>query len=237
MVRPATLGAAELEPCGADPVALRHPVEGADFDTVGWCYERDGAVEGNATIYGRWLGDRITVHHQTPQLPQTVRASWSDPPCPAPAGGWPRSREQNLPENLHVDLGDLEETGAAVTVVIFRPSTDQALLVIAAGDIAAVEAQLRPQLADRLCVVASRWTGEQQNRRNARSPAMKNCVALTETVADSRSAAAINLVPSHQPGRWVTSQPRTGARGSHSRGQYPPPSPVRQAGRLCCPIP
>lgn len=32
------------------------------------------------------------------------------------------------------------------------------MLVVAATDIAAVEAQLRPQLPDRLCIVASRWT-------------------------------------------------------------------------------
>ena len=40
----------------------------------------------------------------------------------------------------------------------FRPSEDQAVLVVAAAYRDAVEAQLRPQLGDLLCVVTSRWT-------------------------------------------------------------------------------
>jgi hypothetical protein len=66
-----------------------------------------------------------------------------------------------LNDNLEFDLGDLEDTGAAVTTVIFRPSDDQAVLVVAAADIPAAEALLRPQLSDRLCIVPSRWTREQ----------------------------------------------------------------------------
>ena len=46
-------------------------------------------------------------------------------------------------------------------ISVFRPGPNQAVLVVAAVDIAAVEAQLRAQLGDRLCVVASRWTREQ----------------------------------------------------------------------------
>lgn len=40
----------------------------------------------------------------------------------------------------------------------FRPSEDQAVLVVAAADPAAVEARLRPQLGELLCVVPSKWT-------------------------------------------------------------------------------
>jgi hypothetical protein len=46
----------------------------------------------------------------------------------------------------------------AVTVATFRPSPFQAVLVVAASDIEAVESVLRPQLKDSLCVVASRWS-------------------------------------------------------------------------------
>jgi hypothetical protein len=60
--------------------------------------------------------------------------------------------------NLDYDLGDLADTGAAVAVTTFRPSEDQAVLVVAAADRDAVEAQLRLQLGDLLCVVTSRWT-------------------------------------------------------------------------------
>jgi hypothetical protein len=53
------------------------------------------------------------------------------------------------------------ETGAAVAVTLFRPGPNQAVLVVAASDVAAVEARLRPQLGDSLCVVPSRWTKAQ----------------------------------------------------------------------------
>jgi hypothetical protein len=62
------------------------------------------------------------------------------------------------PDNLDFDAGDLKETGAAVTIVTFRPSRHQAVLVVAAADPQAVEGRLRPQLGPRLCVVPSRWT-------------------------------------------------------------------------------
>lgn len=58
------------------------------------------------------------------------------------------------------DLGALEDA-EAIMVSIFRPDPERSVLVVAATDIPAVEAQLRPQLGDRLCVVASRWTRRQ----------------------------------------------------------------------------
>src|SRR6266568_3794381 len=76
---------------------------------------------------------------------------WDTPPCPPPAGGWPhldwgRGTRGRGVHNLDYDLGDLADTGAAVAVTTFRPSEDQAVLVVAAADRDAVEARLRPQL-------------------------------------------------------------------------------------------
>jgi hypothetical protein len=59
---------------------------------------------------------------------------------------------------LDYDLGDLRETRAAVAVTLFRPGPDLAVLVVAASDVAAVEARLRPQPGESLCIVPSRWT-------------------------------------------------------------------------------
>ncbi len=146
----------------AAPTPSRYaiPVEGADFDAVGWRREQDGGVEGNATIYGQWLGDRISVHRQTDEPPDPVVLTLVNPPCDAPPGGWPRPMDGQSPDDMIFDLGELE--GAeAIMVSIFRPDPDRAVLVVATTDIAVVEAQLRPQLGDRLCVVASRWTREQ----------------------------------------------------------------------------
>lgn len=143
----------------SDPSHLAVPIHGADFDAVTDRYERDGRIDGWATVGGEWLGPGIRVEGQDAQArPGRDIPRWTRPPCPPPPSGWPRGHAR---ENLDFDSGDLVTTGAAVTFVLFRPSDDQTVLVVAAGDPAAVEAQLRPQLGDRLCVVASRWTKAQ----------------------------------------------------------------------------
>lgn len=82
------------------------------------------------------------------------------PPCPPPPHGWPIVLRRSDVE-LGYDLGDLELTGAAVAVTLFRLGPNRAVLVVAAGDVAAVEPRLRPQLGESLCVVPSRWTKAQ----------------------------------------------------------------------------
>jgi hypothetical protein len=62
---------------------------------------------------------------------------------------------------LSYDLGDLADTGAATAITLFHPGKNQAVLVVAAADLAAAEARLRPQLGTSLCVVRSRWTKDQ----------------------------------------------------------------------------
>jgi hypothetical protein len=143
------------------PSEFAIPVDGADFVHLAHRYDRDGSIEGLTTVYGVWRGDRVRIDRQTDEPLEPSSPIWSDPPCAPPPGGWPQGTNGGFVDNLDFELGDLEETGAAVTAVIFRPSEDQAVLVVAATDIAAVEARLRPQLRDRLCVVPSRWTREQ----------------------------------------------------------------------------
>jgi hypothetical protein len=134
------------------PVAVR--VAGADFDGLASRFEDDGAVEGFATLTGIWSVGQLQVQRQAIPSPGDARLlRWVTPPCPAPAGGWPRHGD-----HLRFDLGDLRDTGAAVEVTVFRPGQDQEVLVVAAADPHAVEARLKPQLGERLCVVASKWT-------------------------------------------------------------------------------
>jgi hypothetical protein len=139
-------------------------IVGANFDGLTNRFEHAGAVEGYATVTGIWSDDQFrAIRQTTPESSPHRYPRWKSPPCPPPAGGWPRldwgrgtwARGQY---NLDYDLGDLEDTGAAVGVTTFRPSEDQAVLVVAATDRDAVEAQLRPQPGDLLCVVTSRWT-------------------------------------------------------------------------------
>lgn len=156
-------------PFREQPMA-RHAVRlhGADMTAVATDHGPDGSIPNWATVTGVWSDAGIEVRHQSPRRPEPSHAAdWTRPPCPAPAGGWPTGTNGGETENLTFDLGDLEDTGAAVTVVTFRPGPHQAVLVVAAGDPAAVESRLRPQLGPRLCVVPSRWTREQLDTASA----------------------------------------------------------------------
>lgn len=192
------------------PLAIR--VEGAEFDRVSHRYERDGCIDGLATVYGVWLEDRIRVHHQTNEGPAGWYPTWSDPPCPPPDGGWPHGMNGRHGDNLDFDLGDLEETGAAVTTVVFRPGSDQAVLVVAASDIAAVETRLRPQLLDRLCVIPSRWTREQLDTAQRHLTSMAGRWQLYEwgprcdEQAQATMTAALVKV-TDEIAQWIASQP------------------------------
>lgn len=187
-------------------------VEGARFDRVTDRYERDGCIEGTATVHGIWLEDRIRLHHQTSEGPVQRQLAWSDPPCPPPVGGWPHGPNGPHLANLDFDLGDLTETGAAVSVVLFRPGSDQVVLVVAASDIAAVEARLRPQLLDRLCVTPSRWTREQLDtaQRHVTSMAERWQVYEWGRHYDSQAQATMTAAVvrvTDEIGRWTASQP------------------------------
>jgi hypothetical protein len=136
-------------------------VAGADFDAVAGRFEKDGSMEGWAAVTGTWSGDQLRVERQDLPVPSpAAHARWVTPPCPPPRGGWPATERRGDIE-LSYDLGDLADTGAAVAVTLFHPGKNQAVLVVAAADRAAVEAWLRPQLGTSLCVVSSRWTKDQ----------------------------------------------------------------------------
>ena len=153
---PLPVAAVGGRPRGIRPVwrgAVR--VCGADFTTLTGRIEEGGVVAGRAELTGIWSAGEIQVQRQaSPERRHRGSPRWVVPPCPPPAGGWPRHEDPNP----YFDLGDLRETGAAVAARIFRPGPDQAVLVVAAADPDAVEGRLRPQLGKRLCVVISRWT-------------------------------------------------------------------------------
>jgi hypothetical protein len=132
---------------------------GVDLAGVPDAFGPGNAQPGGLTVTGVWRDMVIEVRSQTPTRPAPSSGpDWIHPPCPPPPGGWPRGERDG---NLTFDLGDLRERGAAVTVVTFRPEPDQAVLVVAARDVAAVRRILGPQLPDRLCVVPSRFSRDQ----------------------------------------------------------------------------
>lgn len=194
------------------PSTFAVPVDGADFDHLAYRYERDGSIEGYATVYGTWRADRIRIDRQTDEPLEERSPTWSVPPCPPPPGGWPHGTDEQFGVDVDVDLGDLEDTGAAVTTVIFRPSDDQAVLVVAASDIAAVEARLRPRLQDRLCIVPSRWTRQQLDDAEQHFRSMAQPWRLyswgprcDEQAQATMTAELVNVTD--DIARWVATQP------------------------------
>lgn len=193
------------------PSEFAIPVDGADFERVAHRFERDGSVEGLATVYGTWLADRISITRQTDERLEQSSPDWTDPPCPPPPGGWPRVPNDSFGD-IDADLAELEATGAAVTTVIFRPSRKQTVLTIAAGDIAAVEARLRPRLKDRLCVVPSRWTRAQLDAAEDHLMSMAERWRLYAIgpSCDERAQATMGaelVLVTDEIARWVAGQP------------------------------
>lgn len=167
-------------------------IDGVNFDKLGNIVEVDGWVAAYAKIKGIWLGDRVTVEQQeTATGPWRRHHRYTAPPCGEPAGGWPRFGHPFGDQVLKFDPGELLHIGAAVAMTIFRPSEDQAVLVVAAVDLAAVEAQLRPELGESLCVLASMWTRQELDAVQGqlkRQYAEWNLYELGQSVGDDGQA-------------------------------------------------
>lgn len=130
-------------------------VEGADLSRLDERWEKDGGIEGWATLTGTWRGDRLLVTDQGARggSHREENPKWDVPPCDPPPGGWPRSgRDENI--SHLVDL----ESDEVVTVTTFRPSDEQAVLVIASTMPEVTRERLAESVGERLCVIQSRWT-------------------------------------------------------------------------------
>lgn len=111
------------------------------------------------SVVGTWRDESIEVEELWPDIPAPESfAKKTDPPCPPPPGGW---RRDALAWNLDFDTADLESSGAIVHQVIFHPSADQEVLVVAAADVDTVARLLSPHFPDQLCVVPSRFSRAQ----------------------------------------------------------------------------
>jgi hypothetical protein len=97
-------------------------VAGADFGAVAARFEKDGLVEGWATVTGTWSGEQLRAERQdVPVRAPAARARWVTRPCPPPEGGWPATERRGDIE-LSYDLGDLADTGAATAITLFHPA-------------------------------------------------------------------------------------------------------------------
>ena len=165
------------------------------------------------TVTGIWSGQAIRVEEQSFDRPSPPRRqAWSRPPCPPPAGGWSTVAAGDHSDSLDFDLGDLQDTGAAVTVTVFRPAPAVAILVVAASDETAVEQKLRPELGPRLCVTPSRWPKRQLDEvsKSLTEHMQDWTIGAVEQTADEEGQAVITVTVVRVTGdmaRWVSELP------------------------------
>lgn len=142
--------------------------------------EKEGAVQGRATLTGTWRDGMLEVEQQEPPRPPpeipgariitTPGSSYnyrpSQSPCPLPAGGLPPT---DWSDNLSVASPQLEEFFAAHPDArpfssLRRPQPDQVVFALGVQDDAEradAERLLRPVLGERLCVVDASVTPAQ----------------------------------------------------------------------------
>jgi hypothetical protein len=207
------------------PSQCLHPVavSGVTFAQLSHRATNHGVTSGWGIFQGVWTPGHLQVTRQLPWRPPTLGSAPTTPPCPRPAGGWPRSTVSSPgTANLSV-YGKYTKAHPGVVVAFgsFQPSPTQYVWVVAATDPAEVDAALRPAYGDRLCVIRSRWTTTQvdaavaavQSYENAhsttdatpvylsagQSPAGQPLVTLTTAVHD----AAAEAVRQHQPAGLV----------------------------------
>ncbi len=135
-------------------------ISGVDLAVLSHRREKDGAVEGAATLDLRYESHyRVAVLHQA--TPQGSNPRFDQPavPCPPPQGGWPVG-----PANNNIDLDPVlayarDHPGTIFKPALLRPSPTQVLVyVLTVTNPEPVAAALHPYYGARLCVARSRYT-------------------------------------------------------------------------------
>ncbi len=120
--------------------------------------ELRGAVEGWASVIGRWDGSTLHVEQQTDPAPPQPVVLPDRPPCAPPAGGWPTVAEN---ENLDSEaVSRFIETHPGTRAAILRPSPREALWLVTTTEVDEAEATLSPVYGRGLCVVRSAYRVE-----------------------------------------------------------------------------
>jgi hypothetical protein len=140
------------------PCGLGVLTSGVDLDRLAARFAKDEGVGGWATLTGIWRSDHLDVIHQSDSVrdPSPWRPEWTIPPCPPPPRGWPQ-----VPEGSNLEPRPPEKIPGKVSLVLFRPSPTQVVLVVATSRPEAAEELLRPVYGDALCIVPSRWSPDQ----------------------------------------------------------------------------
>ena len=136
-------------------------MHGVDLSRLQDRFDKNGALEGFATLRGQWHAGVLQVAEQgPPQWPASTTQDWVEPPCPVPAGGWPHGGES---ENLELPVALINDP-ATVHLLLVRPSATQVVLTVVSSDPQATFATWSRVFPNRLCVVEARWPRGQVER-------------------------------------------------------------------------
>ena len=152
---------------GQEPAPQYCPVGvdlvGANLAMLSDRREKDGAIEGRADITGVYRAGAVTVSTQaTPPTPGITAPAPDSPPCPAPAGGWPRGpRGENI-DTAAASSYAARHPGSVQQIAMLRPSENQVVgLVLSTGNPATIQAALQAPMRNRVCVIRTRYTKAQ----------------------------------------------------------------------------
>jgi len=130
---------------------------GIDLRRLQYRRELRGAVEGWASVIGRWDGSTLHVEQQTdPAPPQPVVLPRT--PCARPAGGW-----LTVAENGNLDseaVSRFIDRHPGTRAALLRPSPREALWLVTTTEVDEAEATLSPVYGRGLCVVRSAYRVE-----------------------------------------------------------------------------
>ena len=133
---------------------------GVDLNRLARRVEQHGTVQGTATLTGIYRDHALTVSRQEqPNLTGAVDLP-NQPPCPAPAGGWPSGAGRTGDDSV-ATAWEAVHPGVVLIGAIMRPLPGHIVmyqLVGADHDPAVVRAAWQPFYKDHLCVYQSRYT-------------------------------------------------------------------------------
>jgi len=131
---------------------------GIDLRRLQFRRESRGAVEGWASVIGRWDGSTLHVEQQADLAPPQSVVYRDRPPCARPAGGWlPVAENGNLDSEA---VSRFIDRHPGTRAALLRPSPREALWLITTTEVDEAEAALSPVYRRGLCVVRAAYRVE-----------------------------------------------------------------------------
>jgi hypothetical protein len=132
-------------------------VIGVDLSALSGRQTHQGTISGVAYLEGTFSDLTLHVTYQERPRPWPDYPRFDVPPCPAPAGGWARSSNEN-PDYSAVGAYRRRFPSEVISVESLRPGSHTWVVTLASIDPARTFAALKSDYPRRLCVVRSLYT-------------------------------------------------------------------------------